>query len=177
MGRFVLAAGVASLVLLCVAAASGQQPKDGEQIMNAACGSCHDTTSIQTAARNDKEWTETVDQMVARGATLSDADRPILIAYLARAYGPMPDGPGKDIVLNTCTICHDRTRVTRSRHTEEEWESTLIAMLNEGAQLSDEAFPVIHVSGEELRGQLRNQESGIRKQETEGMFPVSYGIP
>jgi len=91
MGRFVLAAGVASLVLLCVAAASGQQPKDGEQIMNAACGSCHDTTSIQTAARNDKEWTETVDQMVARGASLSDADRPILIAYLARAFGPMPD--------------------------------------------------------------------------------------
>ena len=143
MGRFALSAGVASLVLLCVAAASGQQPKDGEQIMNAACGSCHDTTSIQTAARNEKEWSETVDQMVARGATLSDADRPILIAYLARAYGPMPDGPGKDIVLNTCTICHDRTRITRSRHTEEEWEGTLIAMLNEGAQLSDEDFPIV----------------------------------
>jgi len=143
MGRFVLSAGVASLVLLCVAAASGQQPKDGEQIMNAACGSCHDTTPIQTAARSEKEWTDTVDQMVARGATLSDADRPILIAYLGRAYGPMPDGPGKDIVLNTCTICHDRTRITRSRHTEEEWEGTLIAMLNEGAQLSDEDFPIV----------------------------------
>ena len=143
MGRFVLAAGVASLVLLCVAAASGQQPKDGEQIMNAACGSCHDTTSIQTAARNEKEWSETVDQMVARGATLSDADRPILIAYLARAYGPMPDGPGKDIVLNTCTMCHDLGRIRLGRRSPEEWEETLVSMLNEGAPLSDENFPVI----------------------------------
>ena len=143
MRRFVLSAGAASLVLLCVAAASGQQPKDGEQIMNASCGSCHDLTYIQTAARDEKEWTETVEQMIGRGAPVRQAEKPTLSAYLVRTHGPMPDGPGKDIVLNTCTICHDRTRITRTRHTEEEWEGTLIAMLNEGAQLSDEDFPIV----------------------------------
>jgi competence protein ComEA len=55
----------------------------------------------------------------------------------------MPDGPGKDIVLNTCTICHDLSRIKTVRHTKEEWQETLIAMLNEGAPLSDENFPVV----------------------------------
>jgi cytochrome c5 len=145
MGRFVLAVSAGAMVMLCVVAASGQQPKqkDGEQIMNAACGSCHDTGLIQTAARNEKEWTETVDRMVGLGATLSDEDRPILIKYLVKAHGPMPDGPGKDIVLNTCTICHDLSRIKSVRHTAEEWEETLIAMLNEGAPLSDDNFPIV----------------------------------
>ena len=145
MGRFVLAVSAGVLVMLCVVAASGQQPpaKDGEQIMNAACGSCHDTSSIQTAALNEQEWTDTVDRMVARGATLSDQDRPVLIKYLVKAHGPMPEGPGKDIVLNTCTICHDLSRITSVRHTAQEWEETLIAMLNEGAPLSDENFPIV----------------------------------
>ena len=62
---------------------------------------------------------------------------------MVRAHGPMPNGAGKDIVLNTCTICHDLTRVKRTQHTEEEWEATLIAMLNEGAPLSDDDFPIV----------------------------------
>jgi cytochrome c5 len=145
MGRFVLAVSAGAMVMLCVVAASGQQqkPKDGEAIMNAACGSCHDTTSIQTAARNEEEWTATVDEMVGRGATLSAEDRPVLIKYLVKAHGPMPDGAGKDIVLNTCTICHDLSRIKSVRHTAEEWEETLVAMLNEGAPLSDENFPIV----------------------------------
>jgi cytochrome c5 len=144
MSRFVLLGGVAAMVMLCVAAANGQQkPKDGEQIMNAACSSCHDTSQIQTAARNEQEWTATVDRMVGLGATLSDADRPVLIKYLVKAHGPMPDGPGKDVVLNTCTICHDLSRITSVRHTQDEWEETLIAMLNEGAELSDENYALV----------------------------------
>jgi cytochrome c5 len=146
MGRFVLSVTAAAMVMLCVVAASGQgqQPaRDGEQIMNATCGSCHDTTPILTAARSEQEWKDTIEQMIARGASVSDADRPLLIAYLVKAHGPMPDGPGKDIVLNTCTICHDLSRIKSVRHTKEEWQETLIAMLNEGAPLSDENFPVV----------------------------------
>jgi cytochrome c5 len=145
MGRFVLSVSAVAMVMLCVVAASGQgqPPRDGEAIMNSACGSCHDTSSIQTAARSEEEWNATIEQMIARGASLSDADRPVLVGYLVKAHGPMPDGPGKDIVLNTCTICHDLSRIKTVRHTKEEWQETLIAMLNEGAPLSDENFPVV----------------------------------
>ena len=145
MRRFVLAVSAGAMMALCVVAASGQQPpaKDGEQIMNASCGSCHDTSQIQTAARSEQEWTATVDRMVALGATLSDAERPVLIKYLVKAHGPMPDGPGKDVVLNSCTTCHDLSRIKSVRHTQDEWEETLIAMLNEGAELSDQNFALV----------------------------------
>ena len=146
---------VVALVLLVVTGATGDiaagaaagqaQPpkKDGEQVMNASCAGCHESTVIQTSAKSEAEWEQTIDQMIQRGAKVDAADRPILVTYLVRTHGPMPNGPGKDIVLNTCTICHDLTRIKRSSHTEEEWEGTLIAMLNEGAPLSDDDFPIV----------------------------------
>ena len=39
--------------------------------------------------------------------------------------------------------CHDLLRVRRNLATREEWEDTLLAMLNEGAMLSDQDFPVL----------------------------------
>jgi cytochrome c5 len=129
---------------LGLASAAAQAPKrDGEQILNASCNGCHDTTVIQTSAKSQEQWEQTVEQMIQLGAKVSAEDRPTLLTYLVRAHGPMPNGAGKDIVLNTCTICHDLTRVKRSMHTEEEWEATLIAMLNEGAPLSDDDFPTV----------------------------------
>ena len=64
--------------------------------------------------------------------------------YLAQHHGPVPDGPGKQILLNICTMCHDLGRIRLGRRSPEEWEETLVSMLNEGAPLSDEDFPVIH---------------------------------
>ena len=78
--------------------------------MNASCGTCHDVRPIQTSAKDEAAWTETIDNMIEKGATLSASDRAILLPYLVKAHGPIPEGRGKDIVLNTCTICHDLTR-------------------------------------------------------------------
>ena len=44
----------------------------------------------------------------------------------------------------TDTMCHDLGRIRLGHRSPEEWEETLISMLNEGAPLSDEQFPVIH---------------------------------
>jgi cytochrome c5 len=129
--------------LVYAASASAQAPRTGEQIMNASCGTCHDARPIETAAKDEAGWNATIEDMVGRGAMLSDADRPVLLTYLVRSHGPMPDGRGKDIVLNTCTMCHDLTRIKRTRHTPEEWEDILSAMLNEGAPVSDDEFPVV----------------------------------
>ena len=131
------------MALVFAASAGAQQPRDGEQVMNASCGTCHDVRPIQTSAKDEAAWTETIDNMIEKGATLSASDRAILLPYLVKAHGPIPEGRGKDIVLNTCTICHDLTRVKRSRHSMEEWEDTLVAMLNEGAPLSDDDFPIV----------------------------------
>ena len=138
-----LAAPISALALLYAAGAFAQEPRTGEQIMNGSCATCHDAWVMQTAAKDEEGWVQTVENMIARGATVADEDFPVLIQYLVRYHGPMPDGPGKDVVLNVCTQCHDLTRLKRTRHTPDEWEEILVTMLNEGAPLSDADFPVV----------------------------------
>ena len=111
--------------------------------MNGSCTSCHDLRPIQTQALDSDGWNGVVTAMVDKGAQIDKADIPLLIAYLTRNHGPLPDGSGKNILLTTCTVCHDLLRVKRTAATREEWEDTLGAMLNEGAMLSEQDFPVL----------------------------------
>jgi len=131
--------------LVCARIGTAQESEPGERIMNASCQtSCHSVRSIQTQAMDADAWTKSVGTMVDKGAKISRDDIPVLVRYLAEHYGPIPDGPGKEIVLNTCTMCHDLSRIKLGRRSPEEWEETLVSMLNEGAPLSDEAFGVVH---------------------------------
>ena len=115
-----------------------------EQIINAACLACHNLRPIETSAHDADGWKKVLDAEVARGAKLAAADVPFLVDYLALEHGPVPEGNGRAILLNTCTMCHDLKRIRLGRRTADEWEETLNTMLNEGAPLSDEQFPVIH---------------------------------
>jgi cytochrome c5 len=123
---------------------SGQEPDKGEQIQNGSCGTtCHDLRPIQTQALDKDGWTKIVSAMVDKGAQVKPDEVPVLVAYLVKSHGPLPDGAGKLILLNTCTLCHELDRVMRQGGTREEWEETLSAMLNEGAMLSEQDFPVL----------------------------------
>jgi len=135
----------AAAVLVCVSVGTAQETDPGERIMNASCQTnCHNVRPIQTQAMDAAGWTKNIQTMVDKGAKVSQSDMPTLIRYLAEHFGPIPDGPGKEIVLNTCTMCHDLNRIKLGRRSSDEWEETLISMLNEGAPLSDEAFGVVH---------------------------------
>ena len=135
----------AAIVAATIAVAAGQnaQPDKGEQIMNASCTTCHDLRLIQVQALDKDAWTSNVDTMIQRGAEVAKDDIPVLIEYLVTHHGPMPDGPGKNIVLNICTMCHDLSRVRRNLATREDWEDKLGTMLNEGAPLSEQDFPIV----------------------------------
>ena len=127
-----------------VVSGQGDTPADkGEQIQNATCISCHDLRPIQTQALDRDGWTKVVTSMVQKGAEVKAEDVPPLVSYLVKNHGPLPDGPGKTILLNTCTVCHDLGRVRRQGGTREDWSDTLGAMLNEGAMLSEQDFPVL----------------------------------
>lgn len=142
---FILSGAVAAGLLMSVAANGAQTPNPGEKIMVASCQGCHDLRPIQTSAMDAAGWTKVIDTMIKEnGAEVADADKPVLVRYLALNFGPVPDGPGKEILLNTCTMCHDLGRIKSARRSAEEWEETLSSMLNEGAPLSDEQFPIIH---------------------------------
>jgi cytochrome c5 len=141
---FIVVVSGALLLLAVVVTSSAQEPEAGERIMNAACQGCHTVRVIQTQAMDADSWTKRVSQEIEKGAKVSKEDVPTLIEYLVRTHGPLPDGPGKEVILNTCTQCHDLFRIKANRRSPEEWEETLISMLNEGAQLNDEEFARVH---------------------------------
>src|SRR5688572_4541141 len=136
----------ATLALIAVAAGRlpAQRDDRGERVMNTSCLACHDMRRIQVQALDAEQWTKTVGTMIAKGAKVSSQDLPLVVDHLVQQHGPLPEGRGKAIVLNVCTLCHDLTRIRRGRRSAEEWEETLNAMLNEGAPLSDDAFPIVH---------------------------------
>jgi cytochrome c5 len=141
---FFVSAAFAAAALVFAAGGNAQESEPGERIMNASCQGCHTLRVLQVQAMDGDGWTKSVGTMVEKGAKVSKADVPVLVDYLVKQYGPIPDGPGKPIVLNTCTMCHDLGRIRLGRRSSEEWEETLISMLNEGAPLSDDEFPVVH---------------------------------
>ena len=138
---------VAWLLAAAAAVAAGQddqQVEKAEQILNASCASCHDLRPIQVQASDRDGWARIVDSMIEKGAKLDkDKDLPLLLDYLSTNYGPLPEGAGKTILLNNCTLCHDLRRVKLHGGTRDDWEDTLETMLNEGASLTDEEFPAL----------------------------------
>jgi cytochrome c5 len=132
------------MALTAVTPRAQDDPERGERIMNGSCQACHDTRRIQVQAMDAEGWGRLVATMIGKGAKVAPDDLSLLVGYLVERHGPMPDGAGKRIVLNTCTLCHDLKRIQLGRRSAEEWEETLSAMLNEGAPLSDDDFPVVH---------------------------------
>lgn len=117
-----------------------------EHVMNMSCSvtGCHTVRPIQTAAKDLAGWTQTVDTMIEKGAKFEKPeDKDILIEYLVQQHGPLPEGEGRTILLNTCTICHDLQRVRTRRATPEGWKELLEEMIFEGAPLSDDNIPIL----------------------------------
>ena len=116
----------------------------GEQIQNASCTTaCHDRRPIDVQALDEAGWTKVIASEIEKGAKVEKADVPVLVDYLVKNHGLLPDGPGKEVVLNVCTQCHDLHRVRRQRSSAEGWAEILDTMLNEGAPLSAQDFPLV----------------------------------
>jgi cytochrome c5 len=142
---FIVSAALAASGLVFAARGGAQESEPGERIMNASCvNACHSVRVIQTQAMTPEGWSKTVATMIEKGAKVSKTDAPVLVQYLAQQHAPVPEGPGKEILLNICTMCHDLGRIRLGRRSTEEWEETLVSMLNEGAPLSEQDFPLIH---------------------------------
>lgn len=137
--------GTACSALVAFSAAQNVPPPlpPAERILNRACTSCHELRPVETSAFDKDGWTRVVNSMVEKGAEVKPDEVPVLVDYLAANHGPLPEGGGKAILLNVCTMCHTLDRVKARGSTRQEWEELLLHMLNEGAPLSDEEFPVL----------------------------------
>ena len=144
-GRLLWLAVILGPVPALVAVGQEQrQSERGEQILSAACTTaCHDTRPIDTQALDEVAWTKEVTAMIKKGADVKSDDVKPLVDYLVKDHGPLPDGPGKALVLNICTQCHNLERVRRTQRTPEGWLELLETMLNEGAPLSEKDLPEV----------------------------------
>jgi competence protein ComEA len=71
-------------------------------------------------------------------ATIRSAPRP-------QAGDDLPDGPGKKILLASCTACHDLTEVTKFKgfYTRDEWTDIVKTMIEYGARVKDADVQVL----------------------------------
>jgi cytochrome c5 len=56
---------------------------------------------------------------------------------------PLPEGPGKDVVVRVCTACHDATQFAFARYTPDEWNTEISKMQGAGAEITAEDQVVI----------------------------------
>jgi hypothetical protein len=117
--------------------------EQAERVMNLTCNdsACHNLRPIQTSAKDLAGWTATVTDMVERGAKVESADVPLLTEYLTWYHGPLPEGEGREIMLDICTRCHTLQRIRTHGASAAEWYETLNAMIAEGAPLYDDDIP------------------------------------
>ena len=55
----------------------------------------------------------------------------------------LPEGEGKKILENSCTLCHDLTMVTKNHLNKDGWEATIGLMIDMGADLTKEQIPIL----------------------------------
>ncbi len=75
----------------------------------------------------------------------------VAVAVTARQETPppapsgegLPDGPGKDVMVKACGICHEPRRAASVRLTRDGWANVIQSMIMRGAKVSDEEFPIV----------------------------------
>jgi quinohemoprotein amine dehydrogenase alpha subunit-like protein len=60
----------------------------GKTQTEAACIACHSTDMLMQQTLTPKQWTATVEKMMRWGAEMSEKDKPVVIDYLAKHFGP-----------------------------------------------------------------------------------------
>ena len=61
----------------------------GKAIVQKQCAVCHALTVVTTKHASRKEWEQVVNQMVSRGADLTDDEIDTVLEYLTKNYGPL----------------------------------------------------------------------------------------
>jgi competence protein ComEA len=70
------------------------------------------------------------------------ADRGAPAAMQASGEG-MPDGPGKDVTVRVCGLCHEPRRAASVRLTREGWEGVVDSMVKRGAKGTEQELAIV----------------------------------
>jgi len=157
---------VAGVLILAVAPLAGQnratRPKvqrpDGPvwDVIRKNCTACHGIDDYAFHSLDRAGWQKLIaDKHKPDGDGLAEADRNLLLDWLAMKFGPetkpfprtyippeittfFSDPEANRLMNRACTKCHGIDRVEKTRNSTEGWRVTLVDMRERGAQLSDQ---------------------------------------
>jgi cytochrome c5 len=69
-------------------AAGGGNDAAAKKVLQDVCTACHDLDLVSDQHLTKDEWSQVVTSMIAKGASLTDKDSPMLVDYLAKTYPP-----------------------------------------------------------------------------------------
>lgn len=120
------------------------------------CSSCHGIDDYAFYALDQAGWTKLIaDKHKPGEATLTDADRALLLGWLGDKFGPstkpfprtyippeittfFSDPEAIRLMNRACTKCHAIDRVQGARKPADGWRVTLVDMRERGSQLNDQ---------------------------------------
>lgn len=142
---------LSALALTVVLALSGQDGPDlpdgeGKDLVTGLCTGCHGLEQVAAYKGTEEDWGGVVYTMRARGLDVTPEETELIVAYLAKSFpppakkaaAPLPDGEGKDLVMNRCASCHDLVRVEDHTGTKADWEGVVKYMTSLGLTVTPE---------------------------------------
>jgi cytochrome c5 len=61
---------------------------DGATLLDTRCSVCHSADRAREASKTREQWDQTVTRMIDHGAQLTEAEKTVLVDYLAANYAP-----------------------------------------------------------------------------------------
>lgn len=124
-------------------------------VIRANCTSCHGIDDYAFYALDQAGWSKLIDDKHKPAIELPDADRALLLGWLAERFGPntkpfprtyippeittfFSDPEAFRLMNRSCTRCHAIDKVQGARKPADGWRVTLVDMRERGAQLSDQ---------------------------------------
>jgi cytochrome c5 len=124
------------------ASAAGKLPAgDGRKLVETTCASCHGLEIVTSKSYSKERWRSVVEEMIAQGAPLNQAEATRVVEYLAKNFGEKEHA--KVLYEEICSYCHELERIERQALTKEEWRGLIKGMVDEGAPVTNEEFSMI----------------------------------
>jgi mono/diheme cytochrome c family protein len=115
----------------------------GSNIARAQCLGCHGPELIVQQRLSREGWVREVDKMIGWGARMDDADKKVLVEYLAAHFADRPAAPRTDdartgarILETRCTACHGIDLISQQRLGAEGWSREVDKMIGWGTSLN-----------------------------------------
>lgn len=133
---------LACFVAIALTAGTVSLPEgNGKKAIESSCAACHSLEVVAQQHWTKEKWLQVVDDMVARGAKLQKGEKPRVLDYLAEHFGPLD--PGRDLVQDICTQCHELDRLNDQELTAAQWSDLIKGMVSEGPPVTDKEFKLI----------------------------------